>query len=224
MMGKINRYTEEQKEWLKENYANMPMSKLVESFNKHFNDKRTYEGIRCCCKDILGLRRGYHLKPSYADMYTPEEIEWIVNHSHSFSRTDLAKEFNEKFNHRASYKTVAKICLGFGGARKCVKEIKPLQPYVHKRVEQPDRMLIRNEDGVDEAYARYLYRKHYGKIPKGYVVIHLDGNHMNNDINNLEAVSRAELNKLLGGKSYGLGEITRTEIMIHELKNLIEEE
>jgi HNH endonuclease len=39
---------------------------------------------------------------------------------------------------------------------------------------------------------REIYKQHYGEIPKGYVVIHLDGNPHNDDPTNLKAISRAE--------------------------------
>lgn len=33
----------------------------------------------------------------------------------------------------------------------------------------------------------------YGELPKGYVLVHKDGNRYNDDIENLEAITRAEL-------------------------------
>jgi len=39
---------------------------------------------------------------------------------------------------------------------------------------------------------RVIYEETYGKIPKGYVIWHKDGNKDNDDISNLEAISRAE--------------------------------
>lgn len=39
---------------------------------------------------------------------------------------------------------------------------------------------------------RSIYERYFGPIPKGYVVIHIDGNRYNDDPNNLEAISRSE--------------------------------
>jgi HNH endonuclease len=39
---------------------------------------------------------------------------------------------------------------------------------------------------------RKLWQDVYGHIPKGYVVIHKDGDNMNNEFNNLDCISRAE--------------------------------
>jgi hypothetical protein len=43
--------------------------------------------------------------------------------------------------------------------------------------------------------ARANYIKKYGEIPKGFVIYHIDGDKDNDDISNLEAISRAELIK-----------------------------
>lgn len=48
-------------------------------------------------------------------------------------------------------------------------------------------------------YYRKIYEKHHGKISKGYHIHHKDGNPLNNDINNLEAMPPEEHNKLHEG-------------------------
>jgi len=40
---------------------------------------------------------------------------------------------------------------------------------------------------------KYIYEQKHGKIPHNYVIYHIDGNKHNDDISNLEAISRAEL-------------------------------
>lgn len=39
-------------------------------------------------------------------------------------------------------------------------------------------------------YARYLYEKKYGPVPKGHFVVHVDGDGMNDDPDNLRSVDR----------------------------------
>jgi hypothetical protein len=39
---------------------------------------------------------------------------------------------------------------------------------------------------------RRIYQKHYGPIPDGYDIHHIDGNHLNNNPTNLLAVSYQE--------------------------------
>ncbi len=42
---------------------------------------------------------------------------------------------------------------------------------------------------------RQIYAEHYGEIPKGFVIWHIDGDKRNDNINNLEAISRGEMMK-----------------------------
>ena len=43
---------------------------------------------------------------------------------------------------------------------------------------------------------RKVWIQNHGKIPKGHIIYHLDGNKLNNNLDNLKAISRAELLKL----------------------------
>lgn len=45
-------------------------------------------------------------------------------------------------------------------------------------------------------YHRYLWEKHNGKIPEGYVIHHKDGNKLNNNLDNLQLMSSKEHAKL----------------------------
>lgn len=42
---------------------------------------------------------------------------------------------------------------------------------------------------------RKIYEDYYGKIPKGYIVHHIDGDRYNDNIDNLQLLSRADLLK-----------------------------
>ena len=57
-------------------------------------------------------------------------------------------------------------------------------------------------DGVGKRKRRpkAVYEEHFGKVPKGYVIYHKDGNKNNDDPDNLEAISRAELMRRNSGK------------------------
>lgn len=47
---------------------------------------------------------------------------------------------------------------------------------------------------------RKIYEDNFGSIPEGYVVIHLDGNKLNDEPNNLLAISRAQLVRFNNGE------------------------
>lgn len=44
-----------------------------------------------------------------------------------------------------------------------------------------------------ERRPKLVWEQAYGALPKGYVIVHRDGDRHNDDINNLEAITRAEL-------------------------------
>lgn len=66
-----------------------------------------------------------------------------------------------------------------GGVQKPKDDCAYLWDGTNKRVRRP----------------RQIYEEHHGKIPKGYVIWHIDGDKKNDDISNLEAISRAEMMK-----------------------------
>ena len=43
---------------------------------------------------------------------------------------------------------------------------------------------------------RYVWMEHYGEIPKGMIIHHIDGNKFNNSIENLKCITSSEHNKL----------------------------
>lgn len=59
------------------------------------------------------------------------------------------------------------------------------------------------EGNLGKLLHRLIYEKYYGKIPKGYVIHHKDGNKVNNDISNLEMIEASKHNKfhMLGKKN-----------------------
>ncbi len=58
-----------------------------------------------------------------------------------------------------------------------------------------DGVMIYESVGKRTRRSRLIYAKAYGEIPKGYCIYHLDGNVDNDALENLEAISRAELLK-----------------------------
>lgn len=70
--------------------------------------------------------------------------------------------------------------------------------------------------------SRVIWEQKNGKIPKGYKIIHLDGNALNDDIDNLACISNEELGGLRHyGKKSNNVELTKTQILTVRLKNAI---
>lgn len=62
----------------------------------------------------------------------------------------------------------------------------------HKREKYPRRHIKIKEPNTWMPLARYIWEKKNGKIPKGYVLHHKDRNPLNDTIDNLEILTRAE--------------------------------
>jgi hypothetical protein len=88
--------------------------------------------------------------------------------------------------------------------RKVGSERVTVDGFVEIKVANPNKWVIK---------ARMIYEKHYGKIPKNYIIIYLDGNKQNLEIDNLRAISRKEhliLNQ--NNLRYNNKEVTETSI------------
>ncbi len=116
--------------------------------------------------------------------YEEDEKQWLREHYSSLSGKELARQFNEKFNHR--------------------KEVKSLQRYCSQRLKlKTDRDQysdMRSAIGTISKNCRGEYKiktkkgweklTHHicGNVPRGYFVIHLNGNKEDNRPENLMAV------------------------------------
>ena len=58
-----------------------------------------------------------------------------------------------------------------------------------------DCVYIYTGNGKRERRPRLVWEAHYGEIPKGYLISHKDGDRYNDNIENLELITRAELLK-----------------------------
>lgn len=73
---------------------------------------------------------------------------------------------------------------------------------------------IRVELGKWELLQRVIYEQHFGKIPQGMIVIFKDGNTLNCEPTNLEAITRAQHLERNQDKHNGYDEHTKTAIKL----------
>lgn len=73
-----------------------------------------------------------------------------------------------------------------------------------------------------KAKARVIYEKEFGTIPKGYIIIYLDGNKQNLEPNNLKAISRKE-NLIMNHSKlrYNNKETTETALILAKLMSKV---
>lgn len=55
-----------------------------------------------------------------------------------------------------------------------------------------DKYKYKRINGILTPYHRYVWELNFGTIPKGYVIHHIDEDKSNNDISNLQMMTRAE--------------------------------
>lgn len=189
---RCHRYTDEEKEFLREFVDGHSHAEIRDAFENKFGWNITIGQVRSSIKRY-GLktgRTGYFQKGR-------------VPHNKGKKMTE---EVYEKAKHTMfkkgqlpqNYRPVGSERINVDG----YKEIK---------VEDPRKWKLKHV---------FVWEQHNGKVPKGHVVIFLDGNTLNTDISNLALISRNELLTLnrnnLHGKSQ---EITKTGINLARLIN-----
>ena len=174
MTKKYHIYTEEEKEFVKNNITKYFLPDLVKVFNKTFNSNITFVQLKNL-KHKMKLKSGL---PSthFGNTYTKgtKRTEEQRARMSLAAKKRATKEYRENMS-IARRKAAKKI-----GYRTINN-----QGYVYIKIKNEAR---KNDNYISEA--RYVYEKHYGEIPKGYWIYHLDGNVSNNNIDNLMALDR----------------------------------
>ena len=153
--------------------------------------------------------------------YEAEEKEWLKAHYSTLSGKELAEQFNAKFDHNKGVKSLQHYCtrwLGINSDRDRYEERRCKPGAIIKNCR--GEYLIKTKSGW-----KYLTHQIIGKVPKGYVVVHLDGNKDNNSADNLIAVKNGiqTIVKNAGMWSEN-AEISRTAFKWAELYDLLKRE
>lgn len=116
-------------------------------------------------------------------------IETIYKGKSTFEITDLInKKFDKDIKREQvrNYLKDHKMPTGF--RNKWINQEIKYEKVIYKGNTKQTSIL--NEFGKYESKQKYIYRRHYGSIPKGCVIVFLDNNRENFDINNLMAVPK----------------------------------
>jgi hypothetical protein len=172
--------------------------------------------------------------------FTPEERQYILDHTKGTKDKDLAKMFNLHFGTDfdvgkfQSYKTRNDISNGL--PRGWSKEFPPdnfgREPpnkrpigserfhsatgYMYVKVAEPAVWITKQV---------YMWQKYHGKtVPKSSIVIFLDNNKSNFDIDNLELITRAENSRLNKNRMrYDNAALTKSALNLIRLNSKIRE-
>lgn len=89
------KYTQEQVDFLVENYKRMQLKDLVVAFNQKFNTDRKHSHIKNKIKQINLTKR--NIKENYGK-YTDEMCKWLIEKHNTIKMDKLVEMFNKKFN------------------------------------------------------------------------------------------------------------------------------
>lgn len=203
------KYTEEQLNWLKENYQIYDSYRtLANAFNYIFNEYRTVSAIQ----QVLYKRLGLHLMTDKkSEHFTEDEERWLIDNYDNYSTYDtLASEFNSTFHRSKPISAIREKCtkslkltgMDNLGRFKKGHDLKGQLPIGTIRRMADGTRYIKVKDskhsykmsGYQEPYwlpiQKKVWQDHYGEVPEGKMVIFLDGNRDNLDINNLYCIDR----------------------------------
>lgn len=105
-------YSEEEDNWLRENFYKYPMSKLVKEFTSIFGRKVSASGLNSHTINALSLKKGT------MHVYTKAEDKWLKEHFFDFTQFALAKEFNDTFSCDVTIGPLLQHCNKVLGLRK----------------------------------------------------------------------------------------------------------
>lgn len=183
-------YTHEMKQFIADNCKGISSQELTDRFNAEFGTEITRKKINSF-KTRNGLSGGI------------KGGQFSKGHIPANKGKKITKETYEKIKptmfkkgHQANTRQIGSERVNVDG-------------YVEVKVDNVRKWRLKHN---------VVYEQHYGKIPKGCVVIMLDGNKQNTDISNLKMITRSQLlimnrQKLFGGSK----ELTELGTVVSEM-------
>ena len=167
----VRLYSQEMKQWLRDNVKGRSLIQLTEDFNKHFgtNFKTNQIGH---LKGDLNLRNGNDTK-----FKKGQEANNKGQKMSEAQRKKLEHTWFQKGHTPMNFQEIGTEYVDVDGY--IVTKVSRTK-WIHKQ--------------------RAVWEQHHGPIPKGYVIIFLDGNTQNCDINNLRMIKRSLSQKLTNFK------------------------
>lgn len=187
-------WTDEQTQFLKENVEGRLSSELAEMINKKFGTNVSVTQVQSK-KSNMGFRSGINAQ---------------------FKKGHLAHNLGKRMSPE-QYEIAKRTMFKKGNRPKNVRPVGSerinVYGYVEIKVAEPNVWKLKH---------KVLYEEHYGVLPRGWKVVFLDGDKTNITIENLEAVTEAEMLILNRYKMlYPNQELTKSSIANARLLNQI---
>lgn len=218
-------YTKEQLKWLESNCQNGSFRELSRQFEDAFGVPKDYKLLHATCK-----RHGFINPKGKNCTFTGEQREFLSKILSECSYEETTMLFNEKFETNKTRKQIETFCINNG-----IKRNLPPPEIGSEHVSGKYIMVRVNNDKNVPEHQHYqmkqhvVWEKYHGKIPKGKIIVFLDGNSFNCDIENLYLTDRKVFNLLtvnkwhFENKEQKLAAIKWCELYFAQGKNIKEE-
>lgn len=183
-------YTDKELKFLSDNIKKYYSPELVKLFNKKFKGNLT-------CKKLKNLKYKYRILSGLVrnPKADPDPAKWNTKHNQCRRTGRTRQQWLNEVKHPVGYEYIGK------DGRKYIK--------------------IKEEVGSTTNYmtkARYNYTQKYGLIPEDCVLIHLDGNRLNDNVSNLVLINNYKLYTLnRRGLLFNNKDLNKTSILSIEL-------
>ncbi len=159
------KYTNEIKQFILDNYKGISTAELVDRINKNYNIKATVSQLQ-------SYKKSHNLKSGYSTRFIKGQPSYnkgvkMTKEIYEKAKPTMFQKGNRPHNHKA---------VG--------SEVLSKDGYIEVKIEEPNKWRFKHN---------LIWEAQYGTIPKGAVVIFLDGNRQNIDISNLKLITRKEL-------------------------------
>ncbi len=216
------RFTQQQIEFLRQQYPLLSLEDLTVSFNQHFDCRVTKPQIHRATKNHK-IRCG-RTTPAvlFIKLLTQEQEQFLREQYKSLSRHQVTAALNERFGLSLRTSQIVSYCKNHGircgrtgqfepglvpfnaGTKGLMKANRTsFAPGIVPHTYVPVGSTTVDTEGYhkikvgDPNVWEYIHRRNWeaahGPIPKTHVVVFIDGNRDNTALENLELVSRAEL-------------------------------
>lgn len=225
-------WTPEMDNTVKELYGTSAAKKIAEIVNEEFGTGFSHTAIWNRAQK-LQLTDG-----SNRHSYTEEQDEWLRQSITKYSYKDLVGAFNKEFQTNIAVYALKTHCInklhlkggtfdskGYRPSRRAPIGTEYIDPSGNAFIKVSDEPKKRGGSRAQHTNwrpkGRCVWEQHYGEIPEGHNIVHLDGDPSNCDISNLECTTKS----IQGGVSHLRGtspEVMRCAIKMKTLEKILE--
>lgn len=206
-------------EWISDKFNEVStLQELTDRYNEEHGTDIGYRTLKGYCQ-----RNGY-----YKCNLTDEQDKFIREMYPKHGSKKTCDLFNTRFKTNKTWKQIRGLACNrklrilshdtYVECRKNHKKKYDIGDYISDWTEH----YVKVAEGKFEKASTYNYKKYKGDIPEGYRVIHLDGDILNNDPENLECVSANHCMRMARNNLYSkYPALTKGALMLLELEDRI---